>query len=409
MKIKLDRIDTNFDAKTNRCWVQARGGISPDGFAIITTQPLRLTGSDIFYGLSCFFSEDNGRTWRGPVEQAGLRRRPMGDGMEIAICDGTPTYHAQSGKMLLTGHTVIYDNDEIVDDPRPRHTAYSVFNDVEQCWSEFKLLEMPEAESTFFSCGSGSGQRVDLDDGSILLPVYYMSPQEARSPWESCFRATVVRCSFDGQDLEYLEHGNSLSVPEPRGLYEPSLCQFAGRYYLTLRNDVKGYVADSDDGLNFNPPKPWCFDDGEEIGNYCTQQHWLSIGDKLYLVYTRKGENNDHVFRHRAPLFIAQVDTENLCLIRETEQVVIPERGARLGNFGCLQVAADEAWVVASEWMQNELGQSGVEHCQKHGSDNSIFIAKITASKTGKSFTLKKSLPSVLKRNLQAVSYPSLL
>lgn len=377
MKIKLNRIDTNFDTNTNRCWVQARAGIFPDGHVVITTQPLRLTGSDIFYGLSCFLSKKNNESWDGPIELPGLQRRPWKNGMEIVICDGTPTYHRQSGKMLLTGHSVIYDKDEIMAPPYPRYTVYSVFDEAKQCWSEFKLLKMPEADSTFFNCGSGSGQRVDLNDGSILLPVYYMAYNVAGSPSTNCYKSMIIRCSFDGYDLKYLEHGNSLSVPEPRGLYEPSLCQFGGRYFITLRNDIKGYVADSEDGLHFNPPKAWCFDNGEEIGNYCTQQHWLILGNKLYLVYTRKGANNDHVFRHRAPLFMAQVDPEKLCIIQKTEKVIIPERGARLGNFGCLQIAPDEAWVIASEWMQNGSGSAGVEHCQKYGSNNSIFIARV--------------------------------
>jgi len=378
MQINQTRINTDFNIDNSFCWVHARGGVFPDGRAIITAQPLRLTGSDIFYGLSCFFSEDNGQTWSGPVEQVGLKRRPWKDDMEIVISDATPAFHKQSGKMLLTGHVVIYDKDEIMADPRPRYTAYSVYDDEEQCWGKFKLLEMPEAESTFFSCGAGSGQRVDLDDGSILLPVYYQTRNDACSSWTSCFKSMVMRCSFDGHELKYIEHGNSFSVLEPRGLGEPSLYKFIGRFFLTLRNDVKGYVADSDDGLNFNAPLPWCFDDGEEIGNYCTQQHWLNIGDKLYLVYTRKGANNDHVFRHRAPLFIAQVDPEKLCIIRKTEKVVVPERGARLGNFGCLQASSNEAWVVASEWMQNELGCAGVDNCQKYGSNNTIFVAKVS-------------------------------
>ena len=53
----------------------------------------------------------------------------------------------------------------------------------------------------------------------------------------------------------------------------------------------------------------------------------------MFLVYTRKGANNDHVFRHRAPLFIAQVDPGEAALIRSTERILVPERGARLGNF----------------------------------------------------------------------------
>jgi hypothetical protein len=62
---------------------------------------------------------------------------------------------------------------------------------------------------------------------------------------------------------------------------------------------------------------------------------------------------NDHVFRHRAPILLAQVDPGRLCVIRETERVLIPNRGARMGNFGVTHASEDEIWVVESEWMQN--------------------------------------------------------
>ena len=380
MKTKLNIIDTEFKPENDYCWVQTRAGVFPDGRAIMTSQPLLLNGDDVFYGLSCFFSNDKDKNWTGPFKQPELQRRSTKNDMEIVISDSTPAFHKQSGKMLLTGHTVIYDNDKIMASPCPRHSAYSVFDETTQSWGGFKLLEIPNSDSTFFSCGSGCGQRVDLSDGIILLPVYYMSHKQACDPYHNCYKSTMLRCTFDGQDMEYLEHGNSLSITQARGLYEPSLYEFNGRYFLTLRNDIKGYVALSDDGLNYCDPIPWCFDDGKEIGNYNTQQHWLSIGDKLYLVYTRKGASNDHVFRHRGPLFIAQVDTKRLCLIKKTEQIIIPERGARMGNFGCLQVNKNEAWVVVSEWMQNAtagFGRAGVEHCMKYGSNNSILIAKV--------------------------------
>jgi hypothetical protein len=77
------------------------------------------------------------------------------------------------------------------------------------------------------------------------------------------------------------------------------------------------------------------------------------------------------VFRHRAPLFIAEFDPDRMCLIRDTEHAVVPERGARLGNFGCVQISENESWVVVSEWMQ-PIG------CEKYGSDNTIFVSKIT-------------------------------
>jgi hypothetical protein len=179
--------------------------------------------------------------------------------------------------------------------------------------------------------------------------------------------------------LEYLEHGTELTLPGGRGFAEPSLTYSNGRYFLTLRNDDAGYVTTSEDGLHYDEPRHWTFDDGSELGNYNTQQHWLTHNDDLYLVYTRRGANNDHISRHRAPLFIAQIDTEHLCVIRESEQIAVPQRGARLGNFGIAKVNENESWIVAAEWMQTGLPDPhDCRVCEKWGSDNSIFLAKVT-------------------------------
>jgi len=86
------------------------------------------------------------------------------------------------------------------------------------------------------------------------------------------------------------------------------------------------------------------------LGSCNAQQHCVAHSDALYLIYTRRGANNDHVFRHRAPLFIARVDEDRLCVLRDTEQIVMPETGLDLaGGFGVLDVNADETWIVSSE------------------------------------------------------------
>ena len=97
----------------------------------------------------------------------------------------------------------------------------------------------------------------------------------------------------------------------------------------------------------------------------------------LFLVYTRKGADNDHVFRHRAPLFIAQVDPEKVHIIRETEQILVPERGARLGNFGVTEVGTNEIWVTVTEWMQTWGPNYVLPVDNKYGADNSIYVAKL--------------------------------
>lgn len=376
MNIFRTQIKTGF--KGDFCYTHARGAVMPDGFAVITTQPLRLSGCDVFYGMEMLFSSDSGKSWSPIKKSATLIRKKLSNGMEQTMSDATPFYHRASGKLLLTGHDVIYRDDRIAPPPRPRHTVWTVFDREKMDFEPFRELTMPD-EKAFFSCGSGSGQILELPDGDLLIPVYFMSESEARTPNQSTYHVMVMRCSFDGKEVCILEYGNSLTIDVPRGLGEPSIVESANRYFLALRNDKKGYVASSGDGLNFSAPRVLCFDDGQESGNYCTQQHWIKCGGKLYMVYTRRDAGNDHVFRHRAPLFIAEFDRERCVLIRDTETIAIPERGARLGNFGCTQISDDEGLIIASEWMQTTAPDHGNwQRCMSYGSDNSIFVARVT-------------------------------
>ena len=184
----------------------------------------------------------------------------------------------------------------------------------------------------------------------------------------------MLRCRFDGERLAYVNHGDELEHDVPRGYCEPSLTKFQGKYYLTLRNDIRGYATSSANGQDFETPKPWTFDDGIELGSYNTMQHWVTHGEALFLVYTRRGANNDHVIRNRAPLFIAQVDPARLCVLRATERVLVPERGASLGNFGVGAITENETWVTVGECMYSP-------ECEMRGANGSVFVARILWSK----------------------------
>jgi hypothetical protein len=286
-----------------------------------------------------------------------------GERVPVAASDFVPQWHAATGKLLGTGHTVVYTPDWRVKHWRPRQTIYSVYDPGEDRWEPWKRLAMPDPKK-FFHCGAGSTSRWDLPDGTTLLPMYFVPPGRNS-------RATVARCRFDSHALEYLEHGDEIAIDDKtRGMHEPSLARFGGRYFLTLRNDRRGYVTRGEDGLHFEPYRPWTFDDGTELGNYNTQQRWVVHAHGLFLVYTRRGANNDHVFRHRAPLFMAQVDPDRLCVLRGTERILVPERGARLGNFGVTPVTPQETWVTVAELMQPR----GV---QEYGSDGSVWVARV--------------------------------
>ena len=175
---------------------------------------------------------------------------------------------------------------------------------------------------------------------------------------------------------------------QTRGLHEPSLTRFNDQYCLTLRNDKQGFVTQSKDGLHYEPIRPWKFDDDTDLGNYHTQQHWVTHSDGLFLVYTRRGANNDHVFRHRAPLFMAQVDPQRLCVLRKTERILVPERGARLGNFGVTDVSPDETWVTVAEWMQTWGPDHILPIDNPYGSDGSVWVARIHWKQRNKLFAV---------------------
>ncbi len=376
-----------FDGET--CWVHARAGaippqqqgnLSDQPLVVMTMQKLLLTGSDVFFGLNETRSSDGGLSWTAPSPQDVFKRQTfqsptLGNlpGTSVAVdmlrtgdvttvCDFVPAWHVASQRLLGLGQTVWYRDNRVMT-PRPRGIAYSVYDAVRNTWEPWKTLALP-AIPRFHDAGSGSAQRVDLPGGDILIPFYFKEPSSKR------YSTAVCRCRFDGHSLWYIEHGTEMSVPEQRGLYEPSLTRFRDRYYVTMRNDECGYVSVSDDGITFAEPKQWLFDDGEDLGNYNTQQHWVTHNEGLFLVYTRRRANNDHVFRHRAPLFIARVDPTTLRVIRSTEQILIPEHGARLGNFGVVDVSPNETWVTAAEWMQPQ----GVE---SYGSDNRVYVAKL--------------------------------
>ena len=369
-----------FDGKM--CWVHARAGAIPaaagaDPMVVMTLQKLQLSGSDVFYALNEMRTTDGGRTWSKPVEQKSFARVPYAfdghDDLEITVCDFWPKWHAKTGNLLGTGHTVVYENNR-VRRVRPRGTAYAVYDPATHNWSPWRTIEMPD-DPKFGNSGAGCTQRFDLPNGQILLPVSFKQIGDTQSS------TTVMRCSFDGETIRYLEHGSELTVPIERGLGEPSLTEFAGRYYLTIRNDDHGYISVSkgNGSLEFSEPKKWTFDDGTDLGNYNTQQHWVRHPKHgLWLVYTRRGAGNDHVFRHRAPLFIAKVDLDKLHVIRATEQIVVPEKGARLGNFGITEISDNETWITAAEWMQ---APGPNYHDSKpliaRGADNRVWVTKL--------------------------------
>ena len=349
--------------------VPAAEGAGP---AVVMTIQKHLQVSDYYSGLFVMHRAALDAPWRGPLAVPELDWRPQPDGVTVSVADVTPGWHAPTGRLLALGCEVPYGpkGEQLDTQPRQHQTVFAVHDPTRGTWSHWQRIEMPP-DRKFDFCRNACAQWLVKPDGTLLVPVYF--GPNARAP----FSVTVLECRFDAKRLAYMRHGDELTLKVQRGLYEPSIIAFGSRYFLTLRNDERGYITVSDDGLRWQPIRPWQFDDGSDLGSYNTQQHWLVHQDGLFLVYTRRGATNDHIPRHRAPLFIAQVDTDRLQVIRCTERVLVPERGGELGNFGAAAINVRESWVTVSEGVWSE-------DARRRGAKGATFVARVLWSKPNK-------------------------
>jgi len=363
----------------NSSWFHPRAAAIP-GFgkggnpAVIMTIQKHLNVSDYYSGMYYMRTNDLGKTWSGPVEIPELKWQYEADGTTVSVADVTPGWHEKTGKLIAIGIKVRYSKQgkQLLDKPRSHDAAYTIFDPVTSLWTPWKMINnVPDADSKFFLVNPGCVQWLVKPDGKILLPIYFSGPELGESS------VTVLECSFDGTTLSYLRHGDEMTVKGGRGLGEPSLVLFKGTYYLTMRNNFKAYVTTSKNGLHWTPFKPWTFDDGSDLGSYNTQAHWLVHSDGLFLSYTRRGANNDHIARNRAPLFVAQVDPVKLNVIRTTERVLMPERGVMLGNFGASAITKNESWVTDAEYMVGDKPHP-------RGANGTVWAARVLWSKKNK-------------------------
>lgn len=351
-------------------WWQARSAYVPGNQPIwlTTMSETGKTGVHDFHDIYQSISQDGGKSWSKPVIIPSLKRTKQPDGYEVAPGDLWPTWHAKSQKIIATGKTFNFADGKRENRLREK-VSYSVMDHKTRAWEPMRFLQMPKKDHAGYAitaANAGCTQRVDLPNGDILLPIRYW-----RDPKKHNYTSIVARCRFDGQKLTYIEHGSEMTIPKGRGLYEPSLAKYQGEYFLTMRADHSAFVAKGKDGLHFEPIREWTFDDGKALGSYNTQQHWVTVGGGLFLIYTRKGANNDHVMRHRAPLFIGQVDPKKLQVIRATERILIAENHATLGNSGICRINDTESWVTCGEGLLR-LGK-------RKGQRNKVLFVKITS------------------------------
>lgn len=194
---------------------------------------------------------------------------------------------------------------------------------------------------------------VHIDADTIIHPF---TPRDG----ERRFVQTVTS-RVDGDELVPLRLSNVLANPVKRGFLEPQIARFDDQLFMTLRaEDGNGYVSVSADaGRNWNRPRPWTWNDGEEIHMTTTMTKLLSHSAGLLLVYTRVREDNQDVMRSRAPLHCADVDPLTLSLKRNTERILVPNRGLPLGNFWVCPINQYHSYVAVAEWPRDGRKANG--------------------------------------------------
>ena len=378
LQVKLDTIITGLNPDFVWSQVFATAFGKNQNQYLVTMSKQYIEGSDN-YGNLFYSSSLDGESWSMPTAVQTLANHQKSKRFDSIFSDVYPMWHASSKKVLCTGKIFYYDREQMPDPEVGRGAGYVTFDPKSLKWSKLETLEFPMNTSngdTIYRPSAGCSQRFDLENGEILLPIMFEKGWDDGNERNASF---VARCNFDGQKISVIEVGNSIIMNSGRGIYEPSITKYKDTYYLTLRTDHSAYVAVSKDGINYDDPVEWKFTDGRVLGSYNTQQHWVSNSHGLFLVYTRKGANNDHVFRHRAPLFMAQVDHELLRVMPETETIIIPERGARLGNFSAYAKDSSTVIIASAERIETNVSKDSIElqKVRSLGYNNTLFLSTV--------------------------------
>jgi len=334
--------------KTDAKWFHPGLAVLPDGSWLVTVQEVH--GGDFFGNPHFTFSKDKGVSWTEPAEIEGLKAQPFQDtSYQIGVSDIRPFVSPHDGTAFVFGGTTVYSPKGNVAWQQgkkpvfpPQQAVYVTWRS-ETGWSPRKVLPLPDFEGNYrTSCT----QIAFVENNEVLIPIYL---EHGRTKFEGFdsprYCAVVGRYRQVGETLEFISRSDFIDIPTGRGALEPSIIRLPdGNYALTIRaEDGRGYVCISPNGTTWLEKVAWHWEDGTPLTMSSTQQHWLRVGHKTYLVYTRDDGSNTKIFRFRAPLYMAEAIPSQGILLAKTEQVVLPRQqvdGKEVwyGNFHCTQL-----------------------------------------------------------------------
>ena len=348
----------NFGTRLN-AWFHPSTTLLHDGRVFASMQ--EINGSDHYgtpmYALSNSLEEE----WSAPSEIPAFKCRTLeGTPFTEGVADVRP-FTLQDGRVAVFGCTSHYTakgnafwDKEQTAEPPPGKAVYSIWSPNTETWSGYGILELNGVTRSYRTACT---QAVLLDNNRILLPIYLDSGKicDFHGYTSPRFASMTAIYRIEASQLVLEAQSDLLELPVLRGCVEPSAIRLAdSTFALTMRaEDGNMYRTVSVDGLAWRDMRPWRWDDGSPIETASTQQHWIRLGNKVFLVYTRNNGTNTHIMRFRAPLYIAEADVENASLLRATEKVVFPQQNlngieARYGNFHCAPFGENAAVVTDS-------------------------------------------------------------
>ncbi|MFK7779169.1 MAG: hypothetical protein QM501_13770, partial [Gimesia sp.] len=193
-------------------WFHPRVAVIPhpdnaQPLTILMTLQKMLPVSDYFSGMSIMQYSSKSQEWSKPVAPPELGWIKGEGDVDIAVADVTPVWHPQLQKVIAVGTQIRYSKQghQLDDKTRSHQTAYAIYDPKTKKWTSWKVLQMP-ADKTFDYACSACAQWVVEPDGTLLLPFYH--GPSSKTP----FSVTVVRCTFDGTEIQFKNAGNTLKL-----------------------------------------------------------------------------------------------------------------------------------------------------------------------------------------------------
>ena len=299
-------------------------------------------------------SEDNGRTWTDepggmrvtPADLTGGKSFPFGmvlHPQRDVLIDFESRYEMDLGQpMFGTGNRI----------GRTYRLFYRISRDQGRTWTApaqaidsrpgFDAVRWAPGVEFGRIGGVGDGQRIFLPDGTMVMGFTAVHPEapaddvseRSKEHYSTTFYAQA-RLAPDASRLDW-RFGEMIVVPFPQaagGCCEAALAWLGGtRFYSTMRcqgdercgiySSRQGTVSD-DAGMTWSRPRPLSYEDGAPVWTPASV-HQFFRSSKNGKTYVLANILSRPVYGQvpRYPLCIAEFDTERVCVLRGTVQVI---------------------------------------------------------------------------------------